>query len=134
MARIEYIRHRLEEWGRWCQQSESGALGFPSQSAFARMGPSAGRNEAVVPTIALQASEIDDAVKSLQLTQSHLYLVVKLTYADGLPRHLVAKRMARADSTIKANLAAADHAISRWLEDKAELQRKAADSRQRATQ
>ncbi|PQA78701.1 antiterminator Q family protein [Rhodoferax sp. TS-BS-61-7] len=134
MARIEYIRHRLEEWGRWCQQSESGALGYPSQSAFARMGPSAGRNESVVPTIALQASEIDDAVKSLQLTQSHLYLVVKLTYADGLPRHLVAKRMARADSTIKANLAAADQAISRWLEDKAELQRKAADSRQRATQ
>lgn len=132
MARIEYIRHRLEEWGRWCQQSESGALGFPSQSAFARMGPSTGRNEAVVPTIALQASEIDDAVKSLQLTQSHLYMVVTLTYAKGLPRHLVAKRMARADSTIKANLAAADHAISRWLEDKAELQRKAADSRKRA--
>lgn len=132
MARIEYIRHRLEEWGRWCQQSESGALGFPSQSAFARMGPSAGRNESVVPTIALQASEIDDAVKSLQLAQSHLYLVVKLTYADGLPRHLVAKRMCRAESTINANLAAADHALSRWLEDKAEVHRKAADSRKHA--
>lgn len=132
MARIEYIRHRLEEWGRWCQQSESGALGYPSQSAFARMGPSAGRNESVVPTIALQASEIDDAVKSLQLTQSHLFMAVTLTYAKGLPRHMVAKRMCRAESTINANLTAADHAISRWLEDKAELQRKAADSRKHA--
>lgn len=120
MARIEYIRHRLEEWGRWCQQSESGALGYPSQSAFARMGVSSGRHESAVPTISLQASEIDDAVKSLQLTQSHLYVVVTLTYAQGLPRHLVAKRMARAESTISANLVAADHAVQRWLDDKRE--------------
>jgi hypothetical protein len=131
MARIEYIRHRLEEWGRWCQQSESGALGYPSQCAFARMAPSAGRNESAVPTISLQASEIGDAVKSLQLTQSHLYVVVTLTYAQGLPRHLVAKRMCRAESTIKANLAAADHAINRWLEDKADQRKEAANSRSR---
>lgn len=129
MARIEYIRHRLEEWGRWCQQSESGALGYPSQSAFARMGPSSGRNEPVVPTIALQASEIDDAVKSLQLIQSHLYQVLTLTYAQGLPRHLVAKRMCRADSTIKSHLDAADRAINLWLEGKAEQRKLAANSR-----
>jgi hypothetical protein len=133
MARIEWVRHRLEEWGRWSQQSESGALGYPSQSAFARMGPSAGRNEAVVPTIALQASETDDAIKSLQLTQSHLFLAVTLTYAHGLPRHIVAKRMSRAESTVSANLVAADHAIKRWLDDKAALKRKAADSGCRVT-
>jgi hypothetical protein len=120
MARIDWVRHRLEEWGRWCQQSESGALGFPSQSAFARMGPSSGRNEAAVPTIALQASETNEAVKSLQLTQSHLYQAVTLTYEKGLPRHLVAKRMCRAESTISANLDAADRAIARWFDDKRE--------------
>lgn len=119
MARIEWVRHRLEEWARWSQQSESGALGFPSASPFTRMGPSSGLRESAVPTISLQASEIDDAVKSLQLTQSHLYLVLTLTYAKGLPRHMVAKRMGRAESTISANLAAADRAIAQWLELKA---------------
>ena len=118
MARIEWVRHRLEEWGRWSQQSESGALGYPSQSAFARMGPSSGRNEANVPVISIQASETDDAVKSLQLSQSHLHKVLVLTYAKGLPRHLVARHMARAESTISANLEAADRAVARWLDDR----------------
>lgn len=122
MARIDWVRHRLEEWSRWCQQSESGALGYPSQSAFARMGPASGRNESVVPTIALQAGETDEAVKSLQFTQSHLYFAVSLTYAQGLPRHLVAKRMCRAESTVSANLDAADRAIARWFDDRRAVQ------------
>jgi DNA-directed RNA polymerase specialized sigma24 family protein len=118
MARIEYIRHRLEEWGRWSQQSESGALGFPSASPFARMGPSSGLRESTVPTNSLLASEMDDAVKSLQLSQSHLFMVVSLTYAKGLPRDQVARRMGRAESTISTNLEAADRALARWLDDK----------------
>lgn len=118
MARIEWVKHRLEEWGRWCQQSDSGGLGFPKQSAFVRLVASSGRNESTVPTISLQASEIDDAVKSMQLTQSHLYIAVKLTYADGLPRHMVARRMGRAESTVSANLDTADLVIKRWLDEK----------------
>ena len=72
--------------------------------------------------MALDASEIDDAVQSLRFTQSHLHMVLNLTYAKGLPRHQVAKRMARAESTISANLEAADRAIARWLDDKREAQ------------
>lgn len=118
MARIKWVQDRLEEWGRWCRQSESGSLGFPRQSAFVRLGPSSGRNECVVPTISIQASEIDDAVKSLQLSQSHLFLVVKLTYADGLPRDQVARKMRKAESTISHNLGLADLSIKRWLDEK----------------
>lgn len=118
MARLEWVKHRLEEWARWCQQSESGALGYPSQSAFARMGPSSGRNESAVPMIALQASETDDAVKSLQFTQSHLYMALYFTYAKGLPRHQVARKMGRAESTINKNLEDADRALARWFDDK----------------
>lgn len=118
MARIDYIRARLENWGRWSQQSESGALGYPKQSAFARMTPSGGRNEGMVPISDLEASETDDAVKSLQFTQSHLYLVLTLTYAKGQPCNQVAKRMGRAESTVKRNLEDGDRAIARWLDDK----------------
>lgn len=124
MARIKWVERRLENWGRWVSQSTSGALGYPRQSTFARLAPSGGRDEAAIPVADLDASEIDDAVKSLQLTQSHLYLVLTLTYAKCLPRQQVAKRMSRAESTINANLGAADLAIKRWLDDKSEMKRK----------
>lgn len=118
MARIEWVKQRLENWARWSQQTESGALGYPKQSAFARMGPSGGRNEGMVPVSDLEASETDDAVKSMQFTQSHLYLVLLLTYARSLPRHLVARRMGKAESTVSRNLEDADRVIARWLDDK----------------
>jgi hypothetical protein len=131
MARIEWIRHRLENWARWCQQGDGGGLGYPTQSAFVRMGvPSARARDAAIPTHAIDAAEIDDAVKSLQLTQSHLYLVLTYTYAKGWPRDVVAKKMCRAESTISANLCDADRAIKRWLDDKqAAKQRLQADAK-----
>jgi hypothetical protein len=125
MARIEHIKHRLENWAKWCQQSESGALGYPTQSAFVRMGiPSSLSSGDAIPVHSIEASETDDAVKSLQFTQSHLHQAVTLTYAKGLPRHLVAKRMCRAESTISKNLEDADYAIKRWLDDKQGAKRK----------
>jgi len=120
MARIEWVKHRLENWGRWSQQRETGALGYPRQSTFARLAPQSGRMEASVPVSDLEASETDQAVKSLQLSQSHLYLAVFYTYAKGLPRQQVARRMARAESTISRNLEDADRAIARWLDERQE--------------
>ena len=118
MARIAWVKQHLENWGRWSQQRESGALGYPKQSAFARLTPSAGFNEAVIPVSDLDASETDEAVKSLQFRQSHLYIVLLLTYVKSLPCHQVAQRMCRAESTVKRNLEDADRAIARWLDDK----------------
>ena len=69
----------------------------------------------MVPVSSIEAAETNDAVESLKFTQSHLYQVLTLTYAQGLPRHLVAKRMSRAESTIRRNLEDADMAVSRWL-------------------
>lgn len=131
MARIEWVRARLENWARWCAQQDGGGLGYPSQTAFARLGGKGSRSEAVVPISSLDASEIDSAVKSLRLTQDHLYKVLTLTYAQGLPRHLVARKMGRAESTISANLEAGDRAIARWLQDKREAQQ-AAEARHTA--
>ena len=119
MARIEWVRHRLENWARWCVQSDNGGLGFPRQSAFARLGgTSAGRGESHVPLSSIDACEIQAAVDSFKGTQSHLYLVLTLIYAKGLPRHMVAKKMCRAESTIKRNLEDADHAIAHWLTER----------------
>lgn len=122
MARIDWVKQRLENWARWCQQSESGALGYPKQSAFVRMGvPSARSSDAAVPVQSIEASETDDAVKSLQFTQSHLYQAVLLTYAKGLPRHKVARMMGRAESTVSQNLCDADAVLKRWFDDRAAI-------------
>jgi hypothetical protein len=118
MARIEYIKNRLENWGRWCQQGESGSLGYPRQSSIARLIAPSGCSDAAIPLSSIDASEIDDAVTALRFTQSHLHMVLTLTYAKGLPRHQVAAKMGKADSTISSNLDAADRAIDRWLVDR----------------
>jgi len=77
-----------------------------------------------VPLLSLEAEQTDRAVRSLQLNRSHLYLVLKYHYAEGLPIHRVADRLGRAQSTVKANLVAADHAIASWYEDQASLRLK----------
>lgn len=118
MARIEYIKHRLENWGRWCQQRESVSLGYPKQSSIARLIAPSGRSDDAVPLSSIDASEIDDAVTALRFSQPHLHMVLTLTYAKGLPRHQVAVKMAKAESTISSNLDAADRALDRWLTDK----------------
>jgi hypothetical protein len=118
MARIEWVRARLENWARWCAHQENSGLGYPTQTAFARLGGKGTRAEVALPILSLEAAETDQAVKSLQFTQSHLYQMLTLLYARGLPRHQVAIRMGRAESTIKRQLEDADHAIARWLQDR----------------
>lgn len=120
MARIEWVRHKLENWGSWCQMRESGSLGYPKQTTFARMGGRGSRAEAVIPVSSIDASDVDCAVQSLRFTQPHLYTVLTLTYAKALPRQLVARQMRRAESTIKRNLEDADHAIARWFSCRAQ--------------
>lgn len=118
MARIEWVRARLENWSRWCAQQENSGLGYPTQTAFARLGGKGRRSETTIPVLAIEAAETDQAVRSLQLTQSHLYQVLTLVYAKNLPRHMVATKLCRHESTIKKNLEDADHAIARWLRDR----------------
>jgi Phage antitermination protein Q len=118
MARIEWVRQRLENWARWSAQQDSGGLGYPKQTAFARLGGKGSRSETIIPTDSIEASQTDDAVKSLRFVQSDLYLVLTLHYAQALPRHLVAKRMSCSDRTIREKLDRADSAIARWFEDR----------------
>lgn len=119
MARIDWVRMRLENWARWCAQQSSGALGYPRQSPFVSLAARGRRAEAQIPVDNIEAAETNEAVESLKLTQSHLYHALTLTYAKGLPRHLVARRLCRAESTIKRNLEDGDHAIALWLHDRA---------------
>lgn len=122
----KWIRSKLENWARWSQQRETGGLGFPRQSAFARLGASSGRSEAVVPLDDLDAAATQQAVESLRFTKSGLHMVLVLTYAKGLPRQRVARLMSCEESTVKANLLNAECALARWFEDREEVRKKKA--------
>ncbi len=120
MARIEEIKHRLENWSRWCNSDKYVAKGYPAQSTFYRLMSKAGRCEAELDILVDDAIEINAAVLSLQFHKSHLYLVLMLTYARNCPRHMTALKMRKAESTVSQNLCDADKAVERWLENKKE--------------
>lgn len=132
MARIEWVRQKLENWSRWLA-SDSGGLGFPRQSTFVRFIGQDRREEASIPILSLEAEATDRAVRSLQLSRSHLYLVLTLHYAQSLPLHKVATKMGRAQSTVKANLEAADRAIAGWYEAQEEAKQLQKERRIAAT-
>jgi Phage antitermination protein Q len=115
MARIDWVRQRLDNWARWASQREAGALGYPKQAAFARLAPGGSSMGSAVPVDSLDASITDDAVKSFRWTHPHLHLTLKHHYIDGLEIKRVALKMSRAESTIKAHLEQADHLIATWF-------------------
>jgi hypothetical protein len=115
VARIEWVRQRLENWARWCASQDNQALGYPSQSAFARLGGRGRRAEASIPVLSIEAAETDRGVQAMRYTHPHLHQVLTLTYAKALPRDQVARRLARAESTVKANLEQADQVLASWF-------------------
>lgn len=119
MARLDWVHKRLQEWGRWRTQRESSGLGYPKQSAFARLAPSGGGWGSAVPVDSVEASRTEEAVRSLLLSRSHLYRALELIYVRQVGIRAAALQMGRAESTVKANLEQADHAIAAWLEAQA---------------
>lgn len=117
MARIKWISQRLSDWGRWARQREDGALGYPKQSAFARIGPSSGQGDGV-PFSSIDASLTDDAVKSIRFTHPHIHLTLVMHYVHGYEILKVAQRMSRSERTIKSNLEGADHILAAWFTER----------------
>jgi hypothetical protein len=117
MRRIDWVRDRLENWARWSMQREDG-LGYPSQSAFARLGVPSSKGSDYVPTNNIDASEINDMVNGFRLSRSHLYLVLQLHYAKGYQINRVAKMMSKSERSIREHLCEADAAIAFALSEK----------------
>jgi hypothetical protein len=132
MARIDWVRQRLEAWARWARECEAGALGYPKKSAFLRVGSGGG----AMGSQALSdcdASLTDTAVHSLRFTHPHLHKTLQLYYIQGLDVKRVAKIMVKAESTIKAHLEASDHALCAWFTARQETQAKAQQVHTRAS-
>lgn len=121
MARIEYIKHRLDNWALWKARESSGGLGFASTSVLLADRVDRYREININSTIdETDASLTDAAVESLKPTRQHLYDRLHLIYIAGVGIREAARRQQCAESTIKASLDQADHALAAWLSAKAE--------------
>lgn len=119
MARIEWVKQRLDNWALWKEREVGRGSGFYLQSSFLKVGSSqGGYREAVIPVDEVDASLTNSAVESLRLTKSHLYITLQYIYIDGIGIRATALKMARAEATIKANLDQADHAIAVWFRNR----------------
>lgn len=130
MARIDWVRARLEAWARWARERESGSLGYPKRSAFLRVGSGAMGSQALSDG---DASLTDTAVQSLRFTHPHLHKTLTHYYVQGLDVKRVATLMHKAESTIKAHLDASDHALALWFHAREETQAQARQVHTRAS-
>ena len=120
MARIEWVQLRLNNWALWADREGAGGLGFKSQSSFLNEATTDRYRESAIPVDDIDASVTNSAVESLRVGRPHLYLTLQYIYPRGLGIKETARRMGRAESTIKAQLDDADHALAKWFIDRQE--------------
>ncbi|MDP3650891.1 MAG: hypothetical protein Q8R67_04325 [Rhodoferax sp.] len=129
MARIDYIKYRLDNWALWKVRESSGGLGFATQAVFLSE-PVDGHKELMGTIEETDAVLTNQAVESLWPARQHLYSTLQLIYIAGIGIKAAAQHMGRAESTIKANLEASDQALSVWFSERAEA-KKVAESMKR---
>lgn len=128
MARLDHIRQRLEKWARWRARREAMGIGYPRQAAFLRVQVDGGRGRADTSSSEADAQEVDLAVDAMKLdpAKSRLAKALELVYLGphGGGVEQAARAMGKAVSTVHDYLAQADHAIGRWLQDRAEARKR----------
>lgn len=126
MARIEHIKHRLENWALWKDRESRGGLGFSSQAAFLKQHSGDGYRETQVPIIDEDASITDQAVASLKPTRPELHRAIWLHYI-GEPHRLTVVGVALAcgvtTDAIHKRFESADRALALWLQERTERQK-----------
>lgn len=126
MARIEWVQHRLENWALWHERGRGGGLGYATQSILLSDPTDRGR-DVWVPVDEIDAAVTDEGVEALKLGHGHLHKTLQLIYLRGCGIKAAARQMARAESTIKAQLDRADQLLALFFSERAK--RKAEEAR-----
>lgn len=120
MARIEYIKRRLDNWALWRARMNDGGLGFKDRNPLAAWAEDVFSRTtyhgASIPHFDQEAEETDMAVQALKLGKGHLYVTLDFYYLKDLGVNQTALRMRRAVSTVHAQLDQADRWIDAWLQ------------------
>jgi hypothetical protein len=123
MARIEWVKQRLNNWAEWKDREVGGGLGYATSSVLLSE-PGGGYREAAIPIDDIDASVTNTAVESLRPTRRELYETLQEIYIQNIGVTEAARRTGCAVSTIKARLDRADHALSEWFGERAEKQKR----------
>ena len=123
MARIEYVKLRLEAWARWSHSSDSGGLGYPRAAAFTRMTPRSS-DGSYLPVGDDEAMRTERAVQSLRFGHRDLWDTLQDYYIQGFDIARCATRRKVALSSIKARLCRADAVLDAWFAAQAEIAEK----------
>ena len=119
MARIEWVKLRLNNWALYKARDAGGGLGSATRSALLRE-PSGGYRESIIPIDDTDAGLTNQAVEALKPARTHLYDTLQCIYIKDTGIKGAALRLGKAESTIKAQLDQADHALSAWFGERAE--------------
>lgn len=119
MARIEWVKHRLNNWALWKDREGRGGLGYATQSVLLSE-PGGGYRESAMPIDDIDASVTNTAVESLRPTRRELYDTLQYIYVKNLGINETSRRCGCAVSTINARLDRADHALSEWFGERAQ--------------
>lgn len=122
MARIDWVKYRLNNWALWKVQEASGGMGFASQSSFLNDAPGDSLRESKIPVDEIEASVTDEAVESLKLPRPHLYRALQCIYPLGLGVQGASRECGCQPSTIHALLGVADGVLAVWFRERAEKQ------------
>lgn len=122
MARIDYIKHRLDNWALWKARDGSGGLGYATASVLLMDRVDQSREINLYSTIdETDAALTDKAVESLRPVRQQLYDRIYLIYIKGVGIREAARLQHCAESTIKASLEQADQALQAWFTAKQEV-------------
>ena len=125
MARIEWIKMRLNNWALWKARDAGNGLGFASQSVLLMEPVDRYREINIYSTIdSTDASVTNEAVESLKPGRQHLYDTVQCIYLKDTGVKGAAVRLGKAPSTISANLDQADAALAAWFGERAEKKKR----------
>lgn len=132
MARIEWVKQRLQNWALWHQRAAGGGLGFATQAAFLAEPGRGGYRESWVPCDEVEAGVTDKGVAALKVDHEHLYDTLAHYYLEG--RGMTGTALARrvAVSTVHENLGQADARLAVWFTERKRMQAEALAARQAA--
>lgn len=121
MARIEWVKRRLDNWARWRCQMAGNGLGFSAQAAFLNEASGTER-EAKIPLDEIEASITHEGIESFRISRPQLYAVLHCMYPFGLGVSGTCARLGCERSNVYALLDVADRLLAAWFADRAARQ------------
>jgi hypothetical protein len=131
MARIEWVKQRLENWALWHERLAGGGLGYATTSSFLREVDSSRYRESWIPVDDVEAGVTDTAVASLKVGREHLYETLALIYLKGAGVREASRALGLNESTIHAHLGQADAHLAQWFTERKRQQAEQLAERQR---